>query len=71
MCLATGCANQAVVQQCLAEDWYERGYTDATKGLSTHQFLNYHYTCAPRGVTPHRSDYLSGWVAGRDRADPT
>ena len=66
-----GCANQTFVAQCISEDWYERGFSDATEGLSTQQFLAYHNRCAQHGVTPHRTDYLSGWSAGRNATDPS
>ncbi len=68
-CLAAGCSNQAIVAQCVSEDWYERGYSDAADGLDTGTFLAYHNRCTQHGITPHRTDYLSGWVAGRGLAN--
>lgn len=71
LCFAAGCTNLAVVEECVSEDWYERGYTDAADGHSTRQFLAHHNRCTQHGVTPHRTDYLSGWVAGRGLSNPS
>ena len=54
------------MEQCIGQDWYSLGYTDASNGLGTQQFLAYHNSCALHGITPHRTHYLSGWVDGRD-----
>jgi hypothetical protein len=69
--LASGCSSPALVEACMQEDWYERGYLDATDGLSTRQFLSHQNRCSRHGITPHRTDYLSGWVAGRGLEDPS
>jgi hypothetical protein len=73
ICLATGCANQAVVERCLSEDWYAVGYQDAKRGHGTQQLLAHQNVCTQHGITPHRSSYLDGWLAGRGltAADPS
>ena len=69
VCLVAGCSSPALVEACIEENWYERGYLDAADGLSTRQFLSHQNRCSRHGITPHRTEYLSGWVAGRGLGD--
>jgi hypothetical protein len=71
ICLLGGCVNHAALAQCRAENWYERGYQDGSDGLGSRQFLAYHELCTRVGITPHRTDYLTGWAAGNRAADAT
>lgn len=69
--ICTGCVTQEMLSQCVSQDWYKRGFDDASAGYDTSQFLSHHNRCAPHGITPHRTDYLAGWTAGRERPNPS
>lgn len=64
-----GCAGLPV-EQCAAQNWYERGYTDAATGESTGRFLVYQNGCTLHGITPGRTSYLAGWTDGRAATTP-
>ena len=64
----SGCVSQEQLSQCVSQDWYQRGFDDANAGYGTSQFMSYHNRCAPHGITPHRTNYLAGWVAGNKPA---
>jgi len=66
---ASGCA-AVPVEQCVGQNWYERGYADASAGESTGQFLVYQSDCTRHGITPGRTSYLAGWVEGRAATTP-
>ena len=64
--LVGGCSTLSL-EECRGQDWYALGYSDASLGLSTKQFLEYQNGCAFHGVTPLRGRYLAGWSQGQNR----
>ena len=58
-----GCASMSK-EDCLAGNWYERGYDDADGGRTFDRLDSHAKACAKVGVAPDETIYATGYEAG-------
>ena len=58
-----GCASMSK-QDCLAGNWYERGYDDANGGNTFDRLDSHAKACAKVGIRPDEPIYATGYEAG-------